>query len=198
MVPDFSQTAEVAVVKDVRNPEPAFSSPGWLIETLKFNSTENSDVTTRMFGLSDVLVEGLNGVLEAAVSVEEDRMRSVLFYAAGVDQEHGYIGAIFTGVEDLIQWRGYYCLFICKRAQTTLQKGLEVGDEGPMVVYIYLAGLVVGGLYTFHLHLSKNCRFSIRFAQVVIINHSCGWDGFVYFCLLFFSASVSLICHKCV
>ena len=43
----------------------------------------------------------LNGVFKASVTVQEDGVRSISLDATGVNQEHGDLCSIFTGVEHL-------------------------------------------------------------------------------------------------
>lgn len=52
------------------------------------------------------LVVRLDGVLEAAIAVQEDRVGSVPLQVPGVDQEHGNAGSVLTGVENLGETHG--------------------------------------------------------------------------------------------
>ena len=48
-----------------------------------------------------LLVVWLYGMLEASIAVKEDRMSPILHKALCVNQEHGDLGSIFTGIKHL-------------------------------------------------------------------------------------------------
>lgn len=67
------------------------------------------------------LIERLYGRLKASVTIEEDRMGAVLLQVSGVNQEHGDLGSVLTGVENLtVRFKRYNHYFVRRMLGTLL------------------------------------------------------------------------------